>query len=158
MAEISFKVGEPVVLHLHLGSGETGKHVRAFIKRSDGTELATVDLADRGGGTHSNDSDFLMPDASFLIVVYRVFDDVERTVISDDFGDAIDLIIKRDVFQAVQNAGGIIAAFEQTTLEAAFGQSAISINVKDQKDIDADFSAEVFAVDFKEKRLVGVIS
>lgn len=99
------KVGQKIPIALQLFDGATGKFVRAWARRPDGTQLSgsPFSLSHVAAGLYEYDS-ATMPDAEWLTVQYRVFDDSGFSTQSADHSDALDTFIRS---APVENGGEV---------------------------------------------------
>ena len=105
MAAIQLKAGELLPLHLNLGSGATGKFVRAVLKNESGTVLGAspATLTDVGDGLYVNNA--IPKDANaFVIADYEIFEDSGFTTRSFDVTGDQDAA---DIFQLVDSSGNL---------------------------------------------------
>lgn len=89
------KVGDKIPLVAQLECYESGLYyVDAVLKKPDRTNLLSpVDLGHEGDGVYFN-GNISMPDEDYLTVTYRIFDDVGKTTVSEDFCQITEVITK----------------------------------------------------------------
>ena len=101
-------LGEIVRLTNQLWDGDTGKFVRAIVRKTDGTEVtgSPFTLAHIGNGKYTNNT-LLMPNEDRLDVTYETYDDAGFTTLSEDH------TISTDVYRLEIPDSTILAKLDQ---------------------------------------------
>lgn len=87
------KVGEPIYLHIKLGTGQENRYPVAVLRDYLGNQLGSqIELTHKGEGLYEN---FSIPMTSSPIITasYIVYDDEALTTRSEDNSDGIDIFI-----------------------------------------------------------------
>ena len=85
--------GTKVPVCLQIESGDTTKFPIAIIKNDVGTTITVLNLTHLTDGLYVPTSEYLMPKISFIKVVYIVYDDALRTVLSSGLGRDLDVFV-----------------------------------------------------------------
>lgn len=140
------KPGDPIPLSLQLYDGHTGKHCIAFLYDSNDIELGAspVNLAHLENGLYLNDSVAMPYNINHVKAVYRVFDDIGHTMVSEYHSDAIDVFEIGDLTAtgiAPTEVDGIVDGSEMVTGEIEAKE------VTGEIELGSELVAEVEAVE-----------
>lgn len=104
--------GLPTPLELTLFDGDATKGVRAFVRRSNGTLVTTVDLPHLGNGTYMATYTHMVPE--FLQVTFVVYGDDTFTEV-DDYYAVVSEIYRFKNEPSVRFDNKVTVAFNQQT-------------------------------------------
>ena len=140
----SVKIGEKIPLLAHLECLEGSPlYVDAVIKRPDRSSLpgSPFDLGHEGSGVYFDNS-VTMPDLEYLTVTYRIFDDVGKTIPSDDY------CLVTEIITPAPDSAQVITTNIPDRIVARTVDSRSSIGIADHGPsriaiVDPDASAEI---------------
>lgn len=106
---MELRVGQKIPLALQLFDGATDRHVRAWVRKPDGTQLSgsPYTLSHVASGLYENDN-ATMPDSDWVTAQYRVFDDSGFTSPSEDHADALDTFTRSTSIENGSEVAGFI--------------------------------------------------
>jgi hypothetical protein len=111
------KIGSPLYLNLQLETGAENKYPVAILRDQDGNELtgSPYILASAGDGLYLNDS-VMMPNLQVVICTYKVYNDDDHLIPSDEDADSSDVFVSDDIENRGEDT--IICSFED--LDSAY--------------------------------------
>ena len=156
------KVGDKLNLKLSLTDGNESKFVRAYLRNQIGTPLAPaqVDLPHIEKGVYG-ESTLAMPNEPQVFVVYRIFQDPARTILDQNYSQALDTFTRDDldIMRLVPVPYAVMAEFESSDPEVIVESNEIQTIIENDNAVDAIvFQGEVNALFEQNEEIEGVLN
>lgn len=106
----ALKIGQRIPISIQLFDGATDKFVKASIIKADGSAISgsPFNVPHVSGGLYSLNTQS-MPNTEYISVQYKIYNDDEFTVPSEDHSDTLDVFSLAETPSGFDNISGIVS-------------------------------------------------